>query len=271
MKALSSLAPKERVSAVNDYYEKALPRLLTFEFSRDRKMMSVLIRGGPLGARLLAKGAPESVLERCDTAITANGIVPLTATLRAQISEHMATYAKNGLRTLALAYADRADTDANHYRANSTAEYSRFENGLTFAGLVGMLDPPRPEVRGAIAQCRAAGIRVIVITGDNKGTAEAICRQIGIFGENENLTGKSYTGRELDALNQDEKVEAVQRASLFSRTEPGHKSQLVDLLQGLGLVVAMVSRFSLSEIRLVTNMTATDWRRCQRRACTQEG
>jgi Ca2+ transporting ATPase len=70
--------------------------------------------------------------------------------------------------------------------------------------------------------------------------AETICRQIGIFGEDEDLTGKSYTGRELDELSHEEKVAAVQRASLFSRTEPGHKSQLVDLLQGLGLVVAMV-------------------------------
>ena len=103
-----------------------------------------------------------------------------------------------------------------------------------------MLDPPRPEVKEAVANCKAAGIRVICITGDNKNTAETICRQIGIFDEDEDLTGKSYTGRELDERSQEEKIAAVQRASLFSRTEPGHKSQLVDLLQGLGLVVAMV-------------------------------
>jgi len=138
-----------------------------------------------------------------------------------------------------LAYRDLEDTDSTHYLSESSTDYARFEQNLTFVSLVGMLDPPRPEVREAIANCRAAGIRVICITGDNKGTAETICRQIGIFGDKEDLTGKSYTGKELDALTHAEKVAAVQRASLFSRTEPGHKSQLVDLLQGLGLVVAM--------------------------------
>lgn len=232
-----------RASAVNDYYERTIPRLLTFEFSRDRKMMSVLVNHNGTGA-LFVKGAPESVLERCSSILVPGGEhAPLTPATRNAILEQTVTYGKHGLRTLALAFVNVHDTDAAHYKSQSSTDYSRFEQGLTFVSLVGMLDPPRPEVRPAVANCKAAGIRVICITGDNKGTAETICRQIGIFGEDEDLTGKSYTGREFEALSQEEKVLAVQRASLFSRTEPGHKSQLVDLLQGLGLVVAMVSRF----------------------------
>jgi P-type Ca2+ transporter type 2A len=224
---------------VNEYYERSITRLLTFEFSRDRKMMSVLVKLNGSGA-LFVKGAPESVLERC-TSVLVDGIaIPLTAECRASLLERTVAYGFQGLRTLAFAFVNVQDIDSAHYLSQSTKDYSRFEQNLTFVSLVGMLDPPRPEVRSAVANCKAAGIRVMCITGDNKGTAETICRQIGIFGEDEDLTGKSYTGREFDELTQEEKVAAVQRASLFSRTEPGHKSQLVDILQGLGLVVAMV-------------------------------
>ncbi|KAG6815872.1 hypothetical protein H0H87_010615 [Tephrocybe sp. NHM501043] len=237
-KSLSSLSESDRASVVNDHIERSIPRLLTFEFSRDRKMMSVLVKLNGSGA-LFVKGAPESVLERCTTALVNGNTIPLTPALRTAILDRTSSYGSNGLRTLALAYVNVQDIDADHYHSDSTKDYVRFEQNLTFVSVVGMLDPPRPEVRQAVADCKAAGIRVICITGDNKGTAETICRQIGIFGEDEDLMGKSYTGRELDALSYDEKVAAVQRASLFTRTEPGHKSQLVDLLQGLGLVVAM--------------------------------
>ncbi len=243
-KSLPSLSRAERASAVNEYFEQKIPRLLTFEFSRDRKMMSVLVRFNGTGA-LFVKGAPESVLERCTTVLVQGKTIPLTPALRATILDHVSSYASDGLRTLALAYVNRNDIDATHYHSDSAKDYSRFEQDLTFVSVVGMLDPPRPEVREAVANCKAAGIRVICITGDNKRTAETICRQIGIFGESENLEGKSYTGREFEALSHEDKLAVVQRASLFSRTEPGHKSQLVDLLQSLGLVVAMVGVFLL--------------------------
>ncbi|KAI0049705.1 calcium ATPase [Auriscalpium vulgare] len=236
---LSSLSPTERAGAISNYYERAIPRLLTFEFSRDRKMMSVLVRLHGTGS-LFVKGAPESVLERCTTVLVPGGHhIPLTPAIRTSLLEKTVAYGKAGLRTLALAFVDVQDVDAAHYQSESSRDYARFEQNLTFVSLVAMLDPPRPEARAAVASCKAAGIRVICITGDNKGTAETICRQIGIFAQDEDLTGKSYTGREFEALSQEEKILAVQRASLFSRTEPGHKSQLVDLLQGLGLVVAM--------------------------------
>jgi P-type Ca2+ transporter type 2A len=203
-------------------------------------MMSVLVENKGAGA-LFVKGAPESVLDRCTSVLVHGNKLPLTVPVKETILQKMAVFASQGLRTLALAYLDVQDTNAAHYHSDSSKDYSRFEQGLTFVSVVGMLDPPRTEVRESIAQCKAAGIRVICITGDNKKTAEAICRQIGIFGPNEDLTDKSYTGRELDELSHEEKIAAVQRASLFSRTEPTHKSQLVDLLQGLGLVVAMVN------------------------------
>ncbi|THH05080.1 hypothetical protein EW145_g5060 [Phellinidium pouzarii] len=218
--SFKELSPTARASAVCSYYESAIPRLLTFEFSRDRKMMSVLVNRLNTFC-LYVKGAPESVLDRCTTALVNGKTVPMSPALRERILQQTATYGNSGLRTLALAYAEESDKDVSHYKVDNTTDYARFEQNLTFVSLV------------------AAGIRVICITGDNKGTAETICRDIGIFGQDEDLTGKSYTGRELDALSQAEKVAAVQRASLFSRTEPGHKSQLVDLLQGLGLVVAM--------------------------------
>jgi Ca2+ transporting ATPase len=233
------LSPADGASVVCNQYDRLVSRLLTFEFSRDRKMMSVLVNCQGKGC-LLVKGAPESVLDRCTSVLVNGTSIPLTPALRERILVQTLTYGKEGLRTLALAYTDESDLDAAHYKSQSTSDYARFERDLTFVSLVGMLDPPRPEVKGAVAKCNAAGIRVICITGDNKGTAETICRQIGIFGEDEDLTGKSYTGKELDQLSHEEKIAAVQRANLFSRTEPGHKSQLVDLLQGLGLVVAMV-------------------------------
>lgn len=235
---LGAMVPAKRAMAVNDHYESRVERLLTFEFTRDRKSMSVLTsKDGKVS--LLVKGAPESILERCSSVITPNGVKPLSAEVRDEIAQKQQEYGTQGLRTLALAYVEEDDDDISHYKSESSDDYVRFEQDMTFVGLVGMLDPPRPGVRDAIESCRKAGIRTIVITGDNKSTAETICRQIGVFGENEDLTGKSFTGREFDALSPDGKLAAIQRASLFSRTEPTHKSQLVDLLQSQGLIVAM--------------------------------
>jgi P-type Ca2+ transporter type 2A len=236
-----SADPSIRATAASDYLETKIPRLLTFEFSRDRKMMSVLVQLEKTGC-LFVKGAPESVLDRCTNVLVPGGRqIPLSPLLRKQLLAQTSSYAQSGLRTLAFAFVDVQDVDIHHYHSESAAEYSRFERDLTFVSLVGMLDPPRPEARNAVASCMSAGIRVVCITGDIKGTAESVCRSVGIFGADEDLTGKSYTGREFDELSHAERVIAVQKASLFSRTEPNHKAELVDLLQGLGLVVAMVS------------------------------
>ncbi|KAK0553794.1 hypothetical protein OC846_000442 [Tilletia horrida] len=239
--SLASLSPTERVTAVSDAYEKANPRLLTLEFGRDRKSMSILIRRLTTGnGALLVKGAPDSILERSTSVLSGTGsVLDLSPSLRAALAEKITAYSRRGLRVLALARLENVSADPASYAANSSAEYAKFEQNLTLVGIVGMRDPPRPEVRAAIERCRAAGIRTVVITGDDKNTAETICRDIGVFGAEENLDGKSYTGREFDALSAEEKVQAALRADLFSRVEPSHKSALVDILQSQNLVVAM--------------------------------
>ncbi|GCC41140.1 hypothetical protein chiPu_0025129 [Chiloscyllium punctatum] len=102
-----------------------------------------------------------------------------------------------------------------------------------------MLDPPRKEVIGSIQLCREAGIRVIMITGDNKGTAVAICRRIGIFGEEEEVVGRAFTGREFDDLSASEQRMACRNASCFARVEPAHKSKIVEYLQSFDEITAM--------------------------------
>lgn len=204
--------------------------------------MSVLVRENSQStAALYVKGAPESVLDRCEFIETSSGVQPLTQSLRQEISQKLLEYGALGLRTLALAYLDNVDSNSEHYHTNSSSEYVNFEQKMIFSGLTAMLDPPRPEVAGAIKKCKTAGVRVVVITGDNKNTAETICRQIGVFGKDEDLSkGKSYTGKEFSSLNKEQKLKAVMEASLFSRTEPGHKLEIVELLQEQGLVCAMV-------------------------------
>ncbi|KAJ2901368.1 uncharacterized protein MKZ38_001922 [Zalerion maritima] len=232
--------PENCCHYASSWYEKSCPRLATYEFSRDRKSMSVLVQSGD-HQKLLVKGAPESILERCTQALVgADGKkIPLDRKLLDLMLKEVVDYGNRGLRVIALASVDDVSSHPLTHSAKSTAEYAELEQNMTLLGLVGMLDPPRPEVPGSIFKCKEAGIRVIVITGDNRNTAESICRKIGVFGENEDLTGKSFTGREFDNLSTSEQLEAAKKASLFSRVEPGHKSKLVDLLQSLGDVVAM--------------------------------
>ena len=236
----SILSTQEKLHYASKFYENQSPLQATYEFSRDRKSMSVLVGHGKQ-QRLLVKGAPESLLDRCSHALLGSSgrKVPLSKKLIGFLSEEVVEYGNRGLRVIALASVDNVASNPLLRNAKTTDEYAQLEQGMTLIGLVGMLDPPRPEVAESIRKCKQAGIRVVVITGDNQNTAETICRQIGVFDERENLEGKSYTGREFDALANSEQLNAARTASLFSRTEPTHKSKLVDLLQSLGEVVAM--------------------------------
>jgi Ca2+ transporting ATPase len=239
--AKTSLSKEQRLHYHSKFYEDQAPKIATYEFSRDRKSMSVLVEGSDNKQRLLVKGAPETILSRCTHALVGpNGKkVGLNAKLSQLIQTEIVEYGNRGLRVIALASVEDIGGHRLLKSAKTTNEYAQIEQKMTLIGLVGMLDPPRPEVKEAIRKCREAGIRVVVITGDNQNTAETICRQIGVFGPKEDLRGKSYTGREFDALSELEQLDAAKRACLFSRTEPSHKSKLVDLLQQAGEVVAM--------------------------------
>ncbi|KAF7620028.1 sarcoplasmic/endoplasmic reticulum calcium ATPase 1 [Aspergillus flavus] len=234
------LPASQRLRASSAYYEGRLPLKATYEFSRDRKSMSVLV-GTEKKQSLLVKGAPESILERCTHVLLGSDgpRVPITKEHADLLSAEIVEYGNRGLRVMAFARVDDVGANPLLRNAQTSDDYAQLERNMTLIGLAAMLDPPRVEVADSIKKCLAAGIRVIVITGDSRNTAEAVCRHIGIFAEDEDLAGKSFTGREFDGLSDNEKLEAVKTASLFSRTEPSHKSKLVDLLQSLGHVVAM--------------------------------
>ncbi|KAJ3124139.1 hypothetical protein HK098_001365 [Nowakowskiella sp. JEL0407] len=240
--SLAKLSPEEKMwrdSQANDYVASKYTVLATLEFSRDRKSMGVHVQNKKTGKlHLMVKGAPEQVLERCEFIRLNNssGKIPLTKDLKNRIAKKLEDWAeKEALRVLAFAVVDDPKMPAKI----DPSDYIKYESKMTFLGLAGMMDPPRAEVQESIRKCRLAGIRVIVITGDNKKTAESICRQIGIFSPKEDLKGKSFTGREFDDMSLAEKKKAVAKAGLFSRTEPTHKQELVDLLRAEGFVVAM--------------------------------
>ncbi|MEQ2287033.1 Sarcoplasmic/endoplasmic reticulum calcium ATPase 1 [Ameca splendens] len=239
---VKSLSRIERANACCTVIKQLMKKNFTLEFSRDRKSMSVYCTAakGDGGAKMFVKGAPEGVIERCTYVRVGTTRVPLTNAIKDKIMGVIRDWGtgRDTLRCLALATNDHPMKPEEMNLEDST-KFADYETDLTFVGCVGMLDPPRKEVTGSIELCRAAGIRVIMITGDNKGTAIAICRRIGIFGEDEDVSGKAYTGREFDDLPLTEQSEAVRRACCFARVEPSHKSKIVEFLQGYDDITAM--------------------------------
>ena len=236
--ALTKLSEQERASYCAAYWAGQFKRVEQLDFTRDRKMMSTLY--SRKGTNILfSKGAPEAVLAKCTNALTnAKGAAePMNDQVRKDLNDVLAKYAKTSLRVLALAMRPMP--------AKQTQIDAEDENDLTFLGFVGIADPPRAEVARAIATCRGAGIRVVMVTGDNKTTAESIGAQIGLieadaFGEPIVPEGASLQGIDFEELKSErEKSEAVTRLSIFSRVEPAHKAKLVELLKNQKHVVAM--------------------------------
>ncbi|KAF1675847.1 AT2A3 ATPase, partial [Pygoscelis papua] len=241
----SKLSKVERANACNSVIKQLMRKECTLEFSRDRKSMSVYCTPtspghNSAGSKMFVKGAPESLIERCTHVRVGTARVPLTAPVREKILARIRDWGMgiDTLRCLALATHD-APVRRETMQLHDSAAFIHYENNLTFVGCVGMLDPPRKEVTSSIEMCRKAGIRVIMITGDNKGTAVAICRRIGIFSESEDVAGKAYTGREFDELPPEEQRQACRDARCFARVEPAHKSRIVEYLQSFHEITAM--------------------------------
>uniref|UniRef100_A0A8C2ZI62 Calcium-transporting ATPase n=1 Tax=Cyclopterus lumpus TaxID=8103 RepID=A0A8C2ZI62_CYCLU len=239
-----NLSQIDRANACNcQVIKQLMKKEFTLEFSRDRKSMSVYCtpnKSRSSFGKMFIKGAPEGVIDRCTHVRVGNSKVPLTKSIKEKILSVIRDYGtgRDTLRCLALATRD-SPPKMEDMILTDTAKFVLYESDLTFVGCVGMLDPPRQEVAASIKLCRQAGIRVIMITGDNKGTAVAICRRIGILSEDDDVDQMAYTGREFDELSPDAQREAVTRARCYARVEPSHKSKIIEFLQGLDEITAM--------------------------------
>ncbi|HEY8427823.1 MAG TPA: cation-translocating P-type ATPase [Sandaracinaceae bacterium] len=219
--ALLTLAAKLGLTKDEAHAAHTVERELPFD--SDRKRMTVVARGEDGVATAYVKGSPDLLLPLCDRVMREDGIVPLTEDERARLLAENDRYAKDALRVLALALRPDPDPDDP-------------ERQLVFVGFAAMIDPPRPEVKAAVAECREAGIRVAMITGDHQLTAVAIARELGFWQEGESI---AMTGAELASMPDQRLLDVIDRVSVFARVTAEQKLRLVRILKQRGHVVAM--------------------------------
>ena len=211
---------------------ETLPRLAEIPFDAAHKFMATFHREDGQ-VRMFVKGAPDVLLALCTRVLNENkegaegAEGPLDGAARQQIEAHYAELGKLGLRGLLVASRSIADN-----AFDASGDLSAWINELSFVGLIGLMDPPRAEAKVAIAECRAAGISVKMITGDHPLTASAIAAELG-------LKGKAMAGAELDRLNADQLAAAIDEVDVFARVTPSNKVKIVRALQKKGHVVAM--------------------------------
>jgi len=226
-------------------------------FSSERKLMSTIHTDAERQERLLVftKGAPDVLLPRCTQERVGKETRPLSDARRAQILRMNEELAGEALRTLGVAFRPlpREAFDA------SVVDES-VEQDLVFAGIIGMIDPPRPEARAAVMRAQAAGIRPLMITGDHPKTAAVIAVELGIAGE-----GRAVTGAELEKMPEDALAQTVREVSVYARVNPEHKLRIVNALQREGAVVAMTGdgvndapALKTADIGVAMGITGTD-------------
>lgn len=214
--------------AFKEGLEKQFPRIAEIPFDSGRKRMATLNRLSDNRIRVNVKGGIEEVLSVCDRIVVHGEVKPISQDDIDKIRNANEGMAESALRVLAMAYKDLPGIP-------SQISISQTESGLIFIGLIGMIDPARPEVIDAVEKCRTAGIRPVMITGDHKSTAMAIARKIGIFREGDSV----ITGNELENKSDDDLFESVSKYSVYARVAPEHKVRIVRAWQNHSEVVAM--------------------------------
>jgi Ca2+-transporting ATPase len=239
--------------------DKRLPRVGEVPFSSERKLMSTIHRDTTQEHRgiVFTKGAPDVLLTRCTFEVLGEGRRPLTPERRAEILDVNESLAGQALRTLGVAARWLPDDAVLEQVAESQ---SRIEQELVFAGLIGMIDPPRAEAREAVARARGAGIRPLMITGDHPRTASVIAQELGITDDD-----RAITGAELEELPEDKREKTVAEISVYARVNPKHKLRIVDALRRTGGVVAMTGdgvndapALKKADIGIAMGITGTD-------------
>jgi Ca2+-transporting ATPase len=222
------------------------PRVNEIPFTSETKHMTTL-HTSRQGVFACSKGAPEVILDSCARQLTDGGETVLDAAGKTAILEIARRMASEALRVLAAA-------------SKSSATLETAEHEMTFLGLVGMIDPPRPEAKAAVQTCESAGIKVVMITGDHPLTAQAIARELGIL-----KTGCIVTGDELEAMTDAELEHEVQNVEVYARVSPSHKLRVVTALQKKGHIVAMTGdgvndapALKKADIGIAMGITGTD-------------
>ncbi|MGE7601860.1 calcium-translocating P-type ATPase, SERCA-type [Peribacillus sp. NPDC097675] len=199
-----------------------------FPFDSERKMMSVVVKDDKENHFVVVKGAPDVLIAQCDTILVDGRTDQLNREHNERVQQEMNELASSALRMIAVGYKPLSKGTILFHETEA-------ERNLTFMGLQGMIDPPRPEVKQAVKECRDAGIKTVMITGDHVTTAKAIAKDLGI------LRGKDLVleGRQLSTMEVDELEGIVEGVSVFARVSPEHKLKIVKALQNKGHVVAM--------------------------------
>ena len=218
----------EKLGLSKNVKKNELKRIGEVPFDSGRKMMTTVHKAEDGSLVQFTKGAPDELLKRCTKALVDGSVVDMTDDIKAQALAANKAMADKALRVLAAAKKDLTSEPAAY-------EPAAVECDLIFIGLVGMIDPVRPEVKAAIDECRTAGIRPIMITGDHKDTAVAIATELGIITD----AGQAIMGAELDDISDEEFETLVERYSVYARVQPEHKTRIVNAWRKKGMVTAM--------------------------------